>query len=646
MAGRLRSGLAAAVLAIAAGGTPAHAAPTWLAPTTISGLGGQAPAVAMNAQGDVVAAWSNFATGDNRIEAAFRPAGGAFTAPQILACPCPGPTGGADAAIDGQGNAVVVWVLGNESRVQAAFRPAGGSFGTPETLDLSAAPEAGTPAVAMDPAGNALAIWEGTDGTHIRIKVAFRAPGGTFGAIQTLSDAGQGARSPQIAMNPQGDAIVIWEHGDGTNSRAQAAFRPAGGTFGPAQTISGAGEDAFRPGIALAGSGDALAIWKGVTPCEGPCPERVRTAFRPAGGSFGAPVAISDTTGGCDCPEPPPGIGFDAFGNAIAVWIQLPGDPVNSLALAAFRPAGGAFGSPQALGPAGRGQEGIRLAVDPEGAALAFWPRSDGAPLAAFRAPGGAFGSAQSVGGSPAQAGAFPRVAMDGQGDGIAAWQLASQNPANTVVLAAGFDGAGPRLDGLQFPATGPVGSLLPFSVSPLDVWSSVASTSWAFGDGGSAVGSAVSYAYDRAGTFSASVTSTDTLGNSSSAQSNVVVTGSAGRAALSRFIVPKSIHLDKLLSRGLPVIVFNAAGGTKDDVSLLARPSDLRAAAVLKTIGRKVRLRQSAGKHKIRVRPTRKYRRRLALLNRKTLKLKVKIVVSASGLSRSTVIKTVTVKR
>src|SRR5206468_2195357 len=126
-------------------------------------------------------------------------------------------------------------------------------------------------------------------------------------------------------------------------------------------------------------------------------------------------------------------------------------------------------------------------------------------------------------------------------------------------------------LDGLAFPTTAVAGSLTSFSVSPLDVWSGVASTTWAFGDGGSAVGTLVSNAYDRTGTFTASVTSTDTIGNASTAQQDVAVTA-AGRAALSRFVVPKSIHRAKLLSRGLPVIVYNAFGDSTDDISLLAK--------------------------------------------------------------------------
>jgi hypothetical protein len=653
MAGRTRIGLGAAVVAIAAGAAPAPAAPTWLAPVTLGPS--EAPRVALNERGDAVVAWVSHGVDglDGRVMATFRPAGGTFEPAQTVSDPNHHgfAGGGPDVAIDGQGNAIAVWTLsdddgGSNSRIQAAFRPVGGAFGLPQTIFAPGSDTGFLPSIDMasDSAGNAVVVWDRSDGTHIRIQAAFRAPGGVFEGTQTISEPGQDARGAQVAINAQGEAVASWGRFDGTRGHTQVAFRPPGGGFGSPQTISDPTEDGFTGGVAIASSGDALALWKGVGPCHpGPCTEHVRAAFRPAGGAFGSPVDISGAGAGCDCPEPTPGVGFDAQGNAVATWIQDPGS-ANSRAQASFRPAGGSFGGPQELGPAGSGQEGQRLAVNAEGDAIVVWPRA-GQPLqAAFRPAGGTFGPATPASGTDIDA-AQESVAVDSQGNGIAGW-FASGSP---IVKVAGFDAAGPRLDALEFPTNIAVHALTTFSVSPVDVWSGVTSTSWDFGDGGSAVGSRVAYTYDRLGGFTASVTAADTLGNATTLQRSVGVHPIdllPHRAALRKVVVPKSIHLDKLLSRGLPVIVFNQAGGSKDDISLLAKPSDLRASAALKTIGRTVRLRQSAGKHKIRVRPTKKYRRKLALLNRKKLKLKVKIVVSATGLDRSSVTKTVTVKR
>jgi hypothetical protein len=655
MSGRTRISLIVVGMAIAAGGGSAHAAPTWLAPIPLGESG--SPDVAMNGHGDAAVVWGMHGANafHGKVLATVRPAGGSFGATQTLSDPNhQGGVGGPDVVIDAQGNAIAAWVLadnfeGANSRIQWAFRPAGGTFGPAQTIFSPGGdpPFLDPVHLAVDPQGNAIAVWHRTDFAFVRIQASFRPAGGSFGAPQTISEPGTGARNPRIAMDAQGNALAVWELSDGSHSRVHAAFRPVGGTFGAPQTISAAGEDAFRGNVALDPQGNAISIWKGVGACNpGPCTEHVLASFRPAGGAFGAPFEVSGPSQGCDCPEPPPGIGFDAQGNAVAAWVQDPGN-ANSRAQAAFRPAGGGFGSAQELGQAGSGQEGLSLAVDAQGGALAVWPRLDQSLQGAFRPAGGTFGAAAQVSGAEVGA-AQATVAIDAQGNGIAGWTdpPPSPNAGAGLVFVAGFDGAGPRLDGLTFPAAAVAGSLAPFLVSPLDVWSGVASTSWAFGDGGSAVGSDVSYAYARAGTFTASVTATDTLGNSSTAQHDVAVTARGGPRALTRFTVPKSIRRAKLVKRGLPVIVYNALRNSTDDISLLAKAGDLRSATLLKTIGRTVRRGQRAGKRKIRVKPTRKFARRLRFRGRKTLTVRVKIVVTAPGARKTTVTKSVTVKR
>jgi len=46
--------------------------------------------------------------------------------------------------------------------------------------------------------------------------------------VQTLSDAGQNAASPQLAADVDGDAVAVWEHWDGANMNWQVQ-----GAIGP-----------------------------------------------------------------------------------------------------------------------------------------------------------------------------------------------------------------------------------------------------------------------------------------------------------------------------------------------------------------------------------------------------------------------------
>ncbi|HVX32930.1 MAG TPA: PKD domain-containing protein [Solirubrobacterales bacterium] len=457
--------LALLPLALFATASPASAAPTWLAPQPVSEEGPEAlePQVATDPQGEAIAIWAGSDGANERVEVAFRPAGGAFGVPQKLS---PAGQEGSEpqVATDPQGNAIAVWSSadGANERVEAAFRPAGGAFGTPQTL-TPACQRAFEPQVATDPQGDAIVVWTCADGAGERVEAALRPAGGFFATPQTISAPEQIAFHPQVATDPQGDAIVVWAGSDGAGERVEAALRPAGGPFEELGTLSG--EDASDPQVATDPQGDAIAVWS-ATDENG---EHVEAALRHAGGAFGTPQPPSEA--GQDASEPQ--VATDPQGDAIAVWRRS--DGANARIEAALRPAGGAFGVPQKLSGAGQDASNPQVATYPQGDAIAVWRRSDG---------------------------------------------------ADERIEAAGLDASGPLLESLAIPASAQAGEPASFSVDPLDVWSTPAetSTSWSFGDGGSAQGTAVSHAFARPGTYQVTVTSTDSVGNATSATGTVTV--------------------------------------------------------------------------------------------------------------------------
>src|SRR5919106_4556522 len=72
------------------------------------------------------------------------------------------------------------------------------------------------------------------------------ASGATWQPVQTLSGAGAQALEAQVAFDSQGGALAIW-HRSGV---IQTRFRPRGGSFGPAQSLSPAGVASLRGQIA------------------------------------------------------------------------------------------------------------------------------------------------------------------------------------------------------------------------------------------------------------------------------------------------------------------------------------------------------------------------------------------------------------
>ena len=122
---------------------------------------------------------------------------------------------------------------------------------------------ADSPQVAVDGAGNAVAVWMRNDGTSFVAQAASRPAGGSFGAPVDLSLAGGEGWAPQVALNPAGDAVVAWQRSNGTNTIVQAAVRRAGAAaFAPTTDLSPAGRDATDPQIGVDAHGDALVAWR------------------------------------------------------------------------------------------------------------------------------------------------------------------------------------------------------------------------------------------------------------------------------------------------------------------------------------------------------------------------------------------------
>jgi hypothetical protein len=155
-----------------------------------------------------------------------------------------------DVAVDPSGNVVAVWTRSDGSffRIQSSNRTANGSWAPAVTLS-DPGQSASNPDVAIDNSGNAMVAWSRTDGTNIRIQTSFRPFGGSFAAPVTISDPGFDATKPAIDFDNTGKALITWQRFDGTKLRVQATTRSAGagGTFANENTLSDPGQDAFNP---------------------------------------------------------------------------------------------------------------------------------------------------------------------------------------------------------------------------------------------------------------------------------------------------------------------------------------------------------------------------------------------------------------
>src|SRR5439155_383524 len=138
--------------------------------------------------------------------------------------------------------------------------------------------------------GNAVVVWQRYDGTNSRVQARARSAGGALSAIQTLSAAGQNALDAQVGVDSSsGDAVVVWERSDGTNLRVQARARTAGGAVSGVQTPSAAGQVAFVPEVGVDSAGNAVVVWERFDGAN----LRVQARARAAGGAVGTTQTLS-----------------------------------------------------------------------------------------------------------------------------------------------------------------------------------------------------------------------------------------------------------------------------------------------------------------------------------------------------------------
>ena len=309
------------------------------------------------------------------------------------------------------------------------------SFPGPQTLS-EAGQNATDPRVAVDTSGRATIVWERWDGSNTRVQSVRLAADGTPGAIQTLSDAGRSASGPKIAIDGSDRATIVWERRDGTgmdNWRVQSVRLAADGTPGAVQTLSDAGQDARNPEVAIDNSDRATVTWDRNDGSD----RRVQSVRLAASGTPGAVTTLSDA--GQDAVVPK--IAIDNSDRATIVWRRSDGtnDRIQSVRL-------GADGTPETVKTLSQaGQQAVfpEVAVDGSARVTAVWQRSDGSNTrvqSVRLAADGTPGAVQTLSDAGRNA-SNPKVAIDGSARATIIWDRETSMGANrriqSVRLAA-----------------------------------------------------------------------------------------------------------------------------------------------------------------------------------------------------------------
>jgi hypothetical protein len=325
----------------------------WKMPATLPIVGWQAedPHVAVDARGDALATWKSSEVDSSyrvheSVQTTYRPAGsGNWQAPESLPGVLAYGESGFWVALDPQGNALAVWVQpgGGAWTVEASSRSSSGEWQTPTPVSASwpishpirLGPIMLGAQVALDAQGDAVAVWEHYMQENWFIEAAVRpAASGMWQAPVRLSTAGLGGARPDLALDAQGNAVVVWEGATATQRTVEAAAGSA---------VSGVWRAPAR-----------LAAWHHLK-------ERGFLPWKRPVGYEGAP------------PPAKPSIALDAQGGAVAVW-EHSVTHYSGVVQAAHMSAGSDTWQ-AAVDVAAASAEGVQVASAPDGEALAVWGR-------------------------------------------------------------------------------------------------------------------------------------------------------------------------------------------------------------------------------------------------------------------------------
>jgi hypothetical protein len=277
---------------------------SWTAATSVTPPGDSTlPKVAMDGNGNAVAVWVQTTSNVGAIETANLPASGAWTAPVALSTPGVSSTN-PTLAVNALGDAIVGWQTSG-GQILVAERQAG-VWSAPISI-APAAYRQGSPHVALNNRGDAAIAWTGR-GTAL---VATRAAGGSWSAPLTISKQSSGA-SARIVLDDSGNAVMIFQLVKYTGTSyvypIEAVSRPAGGSWGTPGIISGANDYGATPNLVATPAGSFTAGWIDDTTYT------IRAAIRPSGQSaFGAFSVLASSTGNAFLAA--------AAGHTAATWI-------------------------------------------------------------------------------------------------------------------------------------------------------------------------------------------------------------------------------------------------------------------------------------------------------------------------------------
>ncbi|MEK6742248.1 MAG: hypothetical protein AABZ15_01485 [Nitrospirota bacterium] len=344
------------VVSCSSGGGGAAPAPgkAWHHPASLSdnispdGSTAMVPRAAADASGAALVVWSqNDGSFFRAYKSEFR--NGVWSHPTSTAerfDPGGAHVNGHQAVMDDNGNTVIVWVQDQLGIYKSEYRNGVWTHPTSslDRVNNNSTTGATAPRVAMDNSGNAIIVWQQSDGSKQQIYMR-EYRGGNWSAVPALttrfSPTGQDAYNAQVAMDNNGNAIIVWEQNDGTFGTTfsqiyKREYRGGNWAAVPALTsrVSPTGEHAYWPQVEMDDLGNAVIAWMqyyvtstacGFMGFAGPCSAVFMSEYRDSIWTSPTSTAQHISPTANNTTTSVPSVAMDGNGNAIIAWAQSDG---------------------------------------------------------------------------------------------------------------------------------------------------------------------------------------------------------------------------------------------------------------------------------------------------------------------------------
>jgi LPXTG-motif cell wall-anchored protein len=240
-------------------------------------------------------------------------------------------------ALGPSGLAVAVWVLNDGNyTIQSSASLTVGEWSDPETLGEGNDSFVAKPQVKVDSTGRAIALWSSYEESIYTVEYA-TSPNGIedWTPSEPLSQPGADGTRPQITVDSTDLFTAIWLRDDenGDDDIVQSSTSQGGGDWSETVNLTEPGQDAGLPQVAVDSTGLVTAIWRreDVNGDD----DLIQVSTRSRAGEWSSPIDLSEPGE----PSFDPQVALDSSGNATAIWSRRvgPDDIIQSSSL--FRTA-------------------------------------------------------------------------------------------------------------------------------------------------------------------------------------------------------------------------------------------------------------------------------------------------------------------